>query len=133
MTLIFFLDFEANIMNKADRLGREKRLVSLNGRFEAFVSQEGEFGVFSGELVLWQTDTGSKNATHIEFLNDGNLVLYDEAQRPIWSSRTQSRGEYLICQDNGELVIFDSKFEPIWTTNTVQSKSNYLNNLNKII
>jgi len=52
--------------------------------------------------------------------HNGNLVLYS-AQEPIWSSRTQNKGQppfRLIMQQDNQLCIYDSSGSPTWTSQT---------------
>ena len=52
--------------------------------------------------------------------DNGNLVLYS-AQEPIWSSRTQNKGQppfRLVMQQDNQLCIYDSSGSPTWTSQT---------------
>lgn len=53
--------------------------------------------------------------------NDGNLVVYDNNNTPIWASNTTGSGiepYNAVVKDDGNLVIIDSTNEIIWSTNT---------------
>lgn len=51
--------------------------------------------------------------------SDGNLVLFDPASRPLWSSHTASRGAVRASmQADGNFVIYNSSSTPIWETRT---------------
>lgn len=49
---------------------------------------------------------------------DGNLVIYNKANTPVWSSQTYLPGGYLSVQGDGNLVISNANGVPRWHTNT---------------
>lgn len=53
--------------------------------------------------------------------NDGNLVIYDINNKPIWASNTINKGKApyrSVLQADGNLVVLDSTNMPIWSTGT---------------
>jgi len=53
--------------------------------------------------------------------DDGNLVLYDAHQSPIWASNTWNKGSkphHLVQQDDGNLVLYDAHRTATWSSNT---------------
>ncbi len=61
----------------------------------------------------WRTCSGFTFA----FQNDGDLVVYDYKQRPMWSSGTANKGAAeLAFQADGNLVIYAEK--PLWQSGT---------------
>ncbi len=57
---------------------------------------------------------------------DGNLVLYDAANRPLWYSHTAGRGtSRLILQGDGNLVLY-SATAATWSSNTYGRASTFL-------
>jgi hypothetical protein len=53
--------------------------------------------------------------------DDGNLVLYDELNRPRWSSDTWQwwkQGLYAVYQHDGNLVVYNTAGQPVWASNT---------------
>lgn len=49
---------------------------------------------------------------------DGNLVIYDKADNPIWASGTPRHYDaHLIVQNDGNVVICNGR-KPIWATGT---------------
>jgi hypothetical protein len=58
--------------------------------------------------------------------DDGNLVLYDAKNVPIWASDTWHKGKapyHLTLQDDGNLVLYDAENKPTWATNTHGQKA----------
>jgi len=50
---------------------------------------------------------------------DGNLVIYDTSNKPLWSSGTAGRGvSKFIMQEDGNLVIYDRNGAPSWSSGT---------------
>ena len=49
---------------------------------------------------------------------DGNLVLYNSLNTPVWSSKTEFNVSYprLKIQNDGHLVLYDWKNSPFWGT-----------------
>lgn len=53
------------------------------------------------------------------FQRDGNLVLYNPQNKPIWDSQTYGKNaSFLAMQSDGNLVIYDKNSQPIWASNT---------------
>jgi hypothetical protein len=53
------------------------------------------------------------------YQTDGNLVLYDTARNPLWSSGTAGTSPgRVVMQDDGNLVIYDASGAPVWASNT---------------
>jgi hypothetical protein len=47
--------------------------------------------------------------------DDGNLVLSDANQEPIWSPRTDTKGgSYMYLQDDGKLSVWNDNAESVW-------------------
>jgi len=52
---------------------------------------------------------------------DGNLVTYDAAKKPHWSTHTSKEGakpHRLTLQDDGNLVLYDGNSRALWSTKT---------------
>ena len=50
--------------------------------------------------------------------DDGNFVLYDQDNEPVWASNTGGNpGAYLAVQDDGNVVVYQDG-SPLWATNT---------------
>jgi hypothetical protein len=69
---------------------------------------------------LWSSNTqGSGTDCYVDFQADGNLVVYDEFQQPLWASETSgTSGAQIWLQDDGNIVLYNSAGLPLWTTNT---------------
>ncbi len=51
---------------------------------------------------------------------DGNLVLYNVYNQPLWASNTQGHSNIwdVILQTDGNLVVYNSQNHPLWASNT---------------
>ncbi|MDT0433404.1 MULTISPECIES: protein kinase domain-containing protein [Streptomyces] len=49
---------------------------------------------------------------------DGNLVAYDEENKPRWASKTLGAGATAEFQSDGNLVVYDAERKPIWASDT---------------
>lgn len=49
---------------------------------------------------------------------DGNLVAYDETDRPVWASLTSGENYKAVFQEDGNLVVYTADDKPLWATNT---------------
>ncbi|MGQ0839036.1 S8 family serine peptidase [Actinokineospora sp.] len=50
---------------------------------------------------------------------DGNFVLYNQANQPLWHTNTHGNpGAYLIFQGDGNVVIYTGSGQPLWHTNS---------------
>jgi hypothetical protein len=46
--------------------------------------------------------------------NDGNLVIYDQNNHPLWSSNTGGRGYEAVFQSDGNFVVYDRGWHSVW-------------------
>lgn len=69
--------------------------------------------------VLWSTDTGYKNGKlpfRFQYQTDGNLVLYDVDDKPIWSSNTHGKASTRFNVENdANAVIYNDVITPGYT------------------
>lgn len=70
---------------------------------------------------VWSTNTKGSGASQLVLQRDGNLVLYTNANKPVWSTGTQwvGQGPYrLELQADRNLVLRDGKRNVIWSSKT---------------
>jgi len=64
---------------------------------------------------VWATATNYGTPGEVAMQWDGNLVVYDSDNDPLWSSGTAGNdGAYLVVGDDGHLIICDANGVPIW-------------------
>lgn len=100
-------------------------LVSPNGKYIAKLQSDGGFAIHhadevkpdnsgktitysdSGDIsVIWSSGSGGKQGKELRRKDDGNLITYKSATRPIWTSNTLTHeNRVLMLLDTGELII----------------------------
>jgi hypothetical protein len=72
-----------------------------------------------GALYVGQKiQTPDKRYT-IYFQSDGNLVLYNQAMKALWSTGTDGKGAVaLYMQGDGNLVLYNANMSPLWYSQT---------------
>ena len=88
------------------RLQQDRNLVvykvRTGGSFSAVFQAPNAFG--NGNTAIMQ--------------DDGNFVLYDQNNQPVWASGTSGNpGAHLAVQDDGNVVVYLNG-NPLWATNT---------------
>ena len=95
-------------------------ITSPNGEFILIMQYTGELAVYQSGVAIWQSGTGSsiEQKNVLCFQADGNLVIYDEASTPKWSSNTAGmKATTLSLQNDGNLVMY-SPSGAVWASNT---------------
>ena len=86
--------------------------------------------LFPGQALDPGQSMQSDNKLHTLIMQpDGNVVLYDQRNQPLWATNTGGRitpGRF-IMQTDGNLVLYDSNGKPRWASNTCNSPGAFLN------
>jgi hypothetical protein len=120
-----------NQLQAGQRLPRDQRLTSANGRFTLVMQADGNLVLYDngsgGQSAIWATNTWTlaqdRRPTHADMQTDGNLVLYNDAMQPAWGTGIFGPNfinPYLELQDDGNLVIYHDGRRPLWATNTAR-------------
>ncbi|MGI3227887.1 protein kinase domain-containing protein [Streptomyces sp. GTA36] len=56
--------------------------------------------------------------TKLVMQRDGNLVITDKQDRPLWAAATSGTGNTARFQDDGNLVVHNSAGKPVWASQT---------------
>jgi beta-glucanase (GH16 family) len=119
----------ANQLTAGQRLLRDQRLTSPNGRFNLVMQSDGNLVLYDGapgQNAFWSTGTWSQPAdrrpTFAELQSDGNLVLYNDARQAAWAADVSGSfvNPFLELQNDGNLVIYHNGRTPIWASNTAR-------------
>jgi hypothetical protein len=55
----------------------------------------------------------------LRYQTDGNLVIYDKNQKPIWASDTYGKPAWrTYMQPDGNFVVYSHENKPIWASDT---------------
>lgn len=71
-------------------------------------------------LMAGNTITSSDGRLRFVMQGDGNLVLYDWYNQPLWASNTPGNTDIwdVVMQGDGNLVVYDEHNHPLWASNT---------------
>lgn len=79
-------------------------------------------GSATGCTPIWQAGTTGHAGAFATLNGDGNFVVYDPNNNPLWYSHSsgQIRSYELVCQTDGNLVIYPLPFDGsfVWQTAT---------------
>ncbi|WP_349637010.1 mannose-binding protein [Streptomyces sp. 378] len=70
----------------------------------------------SATSVLEVNQAWTTNRIRMVMQTDGNLVVYNEKDKPIWASMTFGQNHRAIFQGDGNLVIHNAADRPIWAS-----------------
>ncbi|GCE18783.1 hypothetical protein [Dictyobacter kobayashii] len=108
---------------------------SLNDRYVLVIQADGNLvlydTVLSGQQAIWSDNTAGKiifsGSNYAQMQSDCNFVNYESSIQPVWSSRTNGRGNACVLrlQNDGNLVIYGNQASAnaesgsvIWATGT---------------
>lgn len=106
----------------------------LNDCFPLWVTKKSleAFSLFSTDLVitpgtsLVQGQQYKSGANFLVFQGDGNLVLYNANNVPLWNSQTAGSGaDVAVMQEDGNFVIYAGG-KAVWNTQTAGNPDAYL-------
>lgn len=60
------------------------------------------------------------------FQDDGNAVIYDGNNKPLWNTGTAGIGHNFVFQNDGNLVMYSRAGVPVWYSNTTNKGGEYL-------
>lgn len=114
-----------NCLISDKKLFQGQFLVSLSRNYFATIQPDANLVVYvSSHLcsanIIYSSNTKSKGMPPYYLIcqNDGNLVIYDSKETPLWATNTWGKGNKpysLIIQDDGNLVMSDSVGVIIWS------------------
>ncbi|MER6678547.1 tyrosinase family protein [Streptomyces sp. NPDC000983] len=105
-------------MLPGDTLTAGQFLVSHNGRYTFLYGEDGNLVLFETarpQKVLWRSGTSARPTGVCIMQEDGNLVVYDPADRVIWQSGTPgNRGSRLYLLARGGIGIYRLNQTEVW-------------------
>lgn len=83
--------------------------------------------IYNGQNIEQNRKYWSENNRYyLIFQNDGNLVVYNQNDRSLWSSNTSGKGGRAVFQDDGNLVVYSQRESVVYSTNTNGKRANRL-------
>jgi hypothetical protein len=109
-----------DVLRIGERLPVGRSLYSADGRFRFEVHQDANLIVHWGHRHLWKSDTArTRGSYYLTLQDDGNLVLYEDDDEPIWATGTVGQGaDSLVMQSDGNLVLY-SKAGAVWASGVI--------------
>ena len=93
--------------------------VSGNGQTILRLQQDRNLVLYKGGSPAYQAPNAYSNGNTAIMQDDGNFVLYDVNNEPVWASNTAGNpGAYLAVQEDGNLVVYNQDGNPLWAANT---------------
>jgi hypothetical protein len=92
-------------------------ITSENGAYTLIYQDDGNLVLYenSGPTPIWASGTVDDNPGVAQMQYDGNFVVYDGDNTPVWASDTSGYDGYPITTvvlDDGNLVVYDSIDDP---------------------
>jgi pimeloyl-ACP methyl ester carboxylesterase len=111
-----------DLMLPGDVLRPGEWVRSHDGRFDFVYQGDGNLVLYHQGAALWHSGTHGRSAGQVAMQHDGNFVMYDANNVPIWSSDSSygHSGAWLIVQDDGNVVIYSEEGTPLWDTGTAR-------------
>jgi len=73
--------------------------------------------------AIWSTKTGKMPFVLVHLESTGNLSLFPKLGQHWMSKTEGNPGSRLVLQDDGNLVLYNASNAPVWATNTVRAPS----------
>ena len=103
------------------RVNNGSTMASCNGTYHLTMQADGNLVLYAGAKDLWASDTVGGAKPYLIMQEDGNAVVYDQANTVLWSTGTSGHpGALLAMQDDGNLVVYGPSQEVLWASNTAQ-------------
>ncbi len=106
-------------------------LSSPNCNYRAIMQSDGNFVVYrkeSGkEVAVWNSQTARNNGAFLALQQDGNLVVYSSASKPLWNTVTSAAPftDYKLSLDNNGVLTLTRKYDnkARWTSTSGKIKT----------
>lgn len=116
-------------LNAGKKMGGAHFLTSSNGKHFFYMQENGDVGIWTHDPKprnIWSSKTSPQTNCTLVMQEDGNLVVYNEANQPIWSSETHphwdqkySMKKYkptrLVLEQDGTAVLYSDENYRVWT------------------
>ena len=108
---------ENNSLSAGEVLTKGEYLLSPDAQSSLVFEESGNVIYYSGLKKVWETKTEGSAASRLIMQPDGNLVLYNNNNSPIWYSGSSGANQgqvSLVTQPDGNLVIYSGSV-PLWS------------------
>ncbi|WP_192583588.1 RHS repeat-associated core domain-containing protein [Streptomyces albicerus] len=86
-------------------------------RARLVMREDGDLALYDRKTgdIAWHTNTGGHAGAWATMQEDGNFVVYDKDNNPLWDSKTWGSGYFATLQDTGVFVVYNKDWEPQWS------------------
>lgn len=106
----------ANGIPAGASLGRGGFIRSPNGTVTLNHQSDGNVVIYRSGQAVWQTNTPRASSKALVVQGDGNVVLYDNTNRPLWHANTGGNSvKGLVIQDDANAVLYGTGGNPVWS------------------
>lgn len=107
-----------NVMSPGEALIPGQAVVSLDGQSRLELRSSGALVIACNGIDQLTLTGPNGTSAFMNMQGDGNLVLYNYAQTPVWYTVTAGHpGAYLVLQDDGNAVVYSGS-TPLWWSAT---------------
>ena len=119
-----------NDLLQGQRLYGGEYILSNDGRFVLAMQDDGNLVVYHKNGHYWDSNTHGNPGAFAQLQYDGNFVIYNSSNKPLWNTETRDISR-LVIQDDGNLVGYSDNGASWWTgviknNNTTSIESNKL-------
>ncbi len=103
-----------NDLVRGQRLYGGEYLLSNDGQFVLAMQTDGNLVIYHKNSYYWDSNTHGNPGAFAQLQYDGNFVIYNLSNKPIWNTETRDITQIRI-QDDGNLVGYSEKGKSWWT------------------
>jgi S1-C subfamily serine protease len=100
-----------------EQLNLGDAVVAVNKQYELDFQGDGNLVLFHmpDHGVRWASNSNGKRGVRVLCQNDGNIVMYDDKDQPVWASGTVTQSKSSLAVENdGVIRVHDSKGRVTW-------------------
>jgi hypothetical protein len=103
----------------------DSNLVIYNVRNKAVWYRHMVIGTLGSGRLLQAYDllVSPSRIYRMQMQTDGNFVMVKNGKTPVWSTKTISKGGYVVMQQDGNLVVYSAAKRALWSSKTVRKGS----------
>ncbi len=94
-------------------------LQSIDRICSLVMQADGNLVLYGPSGSVWSSGTWHRGSHHVRMQSDGNLVIRDAANRPLWASNTQGNwNAVMVVKNSGKILIYTTRGKIVWSAGT---------------